>query len=169
VLAWSRGDMEACAAAFHEAEQLAPGDPLTQNYLGRLYLRQRHWAEAERAFRRALEADPDSPDAHYGLSVALPRQDRVEEGIDHALLAVGLRYEYPEAHFQLGAVMSRLGWFERAVQAFEISLRLRPGFVLAHRYLSRIYARLGKSELALQHRAEAARLLATKTPQPAVD
>ena len=169
VLAWANGDMKTCAEAFHEAERIAPNDPITLTHLGRLYLRQRHWAEAERAFRHALEIDPDSAEAHYGLSVALPRQDRVEEGIDHALLAVGLRHEFPEAHFQLGAVLSRLGWYERAVQAFEISLRLRPGFVLAHRYLSRIYHRVGRSDKAAYHREEAARLLETRTPQPLAD
>jgi tetratricopeptide (TPR) repeat protein len=169
VLAWTRGDIAGSDEAFHEAERLAPNDPMTQTYLGRLYLRQRRWAEAERAFRRALEQDPDSAEAHYGLSVALPRQDRVEEGIDHALLAVGLRFEFPEAHFQLGAVLSRLGWFERAAQAFEISLRLRPGFLHAHRYLSRIYPRLERNDLAEKHQREAARLVAARAPQPAVD
>ncbi len=169
VLAWTRGDLEACSAAFRAAEEIAPNDPVTQTYLGRLYLRQRRWPEAERAFRRVLEIDPDSAEAHYGLSVALPRQNFVDHGIDHALLAVGLRHEFPEAHFQLGALMSRLGWFERAVQAFEISLRLRPGFLLAHRYLSRIYPRIGRSDLAERHRDEAARLTALRAPQPLAD
>jgi tetratricopeptide (TPR) repeat protein len=169
VLAWLRGDMKAGAEAFHEAERLAPNDPIAQTYLGRLYLRQRKWPEAERAFKRALDIDPDLPDAHYGLSVALPRQNFVEQGIDHALLAVGLRHEFPEAHFQLGALLSRMGWYERAVQAFEISLRMRPGFVLAHRYLSRIYGRIGRSDLADRHRDESARLTKMKTPQPFTD
>jgi tetratricopeptide (TPR) repeat protein len=169
VLAWGRGDMEACAGAFHEAESVAPNDPVTQTYLGRLYLRHRRWPEAERAFRRALDVDPDLADAHFGLSVALPRQNLVEQGIDHALLAVGLRHEFPEAHFQLGALLSRLGWFERAVQAFEMSLRMRPGFVLAHRYLSRVYGRIGRSDLADKHRTEASRLVEMKTPQPLPD
>ena len=168
-LAWARGDMDSCAKAFHEAERIAPNDPVTQGYLGRLYLRQRQWRQAERAFRRSLEVDSDMAEAHYGLSVALPRQNLVEDGIDHALLAVGLRHEFPEAHFQLGALLSRLGWYDRAVQAFEISLRMRPGFVLAHRYLSRIYGRIGKLDLAAQHRAEAARLLAMRAPQPIAD
>ncbi len=169
VLAWLRGDMKACAEAFHEAERLAPNDPIAQTHLGRLYLRQRKWPEAERAFKRALDVDPDLPDAHYGLSVALPRQNFVEQGIDHALLAVGLRHEFPEAHFQLGALLSRLGWYERAVQAFEMSLRLRPGFALAHRYLSRIYGRIGRSDKADRHRAEATRLIEMTTPQPVAD
>ena len=132
-------------------------------------MRQRRWPEAERAFRRALDVDPDLADAHFGLSVALPRQNLVEQGIDHALLAVGLRHEFPEAHFQLGALLSRLGWFERAVQAFEMSLRLRPGFVLAHRYLARIYGRIGRPDLAERYRKEAARLLEMRVPQPIAD
>ncbi len=148
---------------------MAPDDPLTQTYLGRLHLRRRHWADAERAFKRALTLDPDLPEAHYGLSVALPRQDRVEAGVDHALRAVGLRYEFPEAHFQLGAVLSRLGWFERAAQAFEITLRLQPGYILAHRYLARINARLGRLDTARHHREETARLLASRVPQPLPD
>ncbi len=169
MLAWANGDMETCSQAFHDAEQIAPNDPLTQAYLGRLYLRQRRWREAEHAFQRALAVDTDNAEAHYGLSVALPRQNSVEPGIGHALLAVGLRYEFPEAHFQLGALLSRLGHFERAVQAFEVSLHLRPGFLLAHRYLSRIYARLGRTDLAERHRADAARLQESSAPQPLAD
>jgi tetratricopeptide (TPR) repeat protein len=169
MLAWAEGDMKQCAGAFEKAEQIAPNDPMTLTYLGRLYLRQRDWPKAERTFKRVLDLDPDSAEAHYGLSVALPRQSLVEQGIDHALLAVGLRHEFPEAHFQLGALMSRLGWFERAIQAFEISLRLRPGFLLAHRYLSLIYARLGKADLMQRHQKEVARLKGTRSAQPPVD
>ena len=120
-------------------------------------------------FRRTLEIDPDSADAHYGLSVALPRQDQVEPGIEHALMAVGLRHDFPEAHFQLGAVLSRNGWYDRAVQAFEITLRMRPGFVMAHRYLSKIHTHFGRLEKARHHREMADRLLAEKAPQPHVD
>ena len=169
MLAWAHGDLEACAAAFGSAEKIAPKDPTTQAYLGRLYLRQRKWADAERAFRRTLEIDPDSAEAHYGLSVALPRQDQVEAGIGHALTAVGLRHDFPQAHFQLGAVLSRMGWYDRAILAFELTLRMQPGFVLAHRYLSKIHTHFGRLEQARQHREMADELLALKTPQPQVD
>ena len=87
MLAWSRDDLAACQEAFAAAEQIAPNDLTTQVYLGRLYLRQRQWSEAERVFRHALEIDPDSAEAHYGLSVALPRQNKVEE--DRGIAALG--------------------------------------------------------------------------------
>ncbi len=169
MLAWARGDMDVCAVAFEEAEKKAPNDPVTLSNLGRFYLRQRRWADAERNFRRTLALDPDSAEAHYGLSVALPRQDKIEDGIEHALYAVGLRHDFPEAHFQLGAVLSRRGWYDRAVQAFEITLRMRPGFVLAHRYLSKIHTHFGRLEQARLHREAADQLLAQHAPQPEVD
>ena len=169
MLAWANGDMAACATAFEKAESIAPDDPITLTYLGRLYLRQRHWKNAERMFKRVLDLDPDSAEAHYGLSVALPRQNFVEQGIDHALLAVGLRHEFPEAHFQLGAILSRSGWFERAAQAFEMSLRMRPGFLLAHRYLANIYGRIGRSDLAKHHQNEVTRLREIRAAQPIAD
>ena len=171
MLAWAHGDLAGCQAAWDEAKRLAPDDPVTQTYLGRLYLRRRQWVDAERAFVHAIGLDPESAEANYGLSVALPRQgrERVEPGIEYALRAVGLRHEFPEAHFQLGALLSRLGWYDRAMQAFEITLRLRPGFVLAHRYLARINARLGRLETANRHRQEVTRLLEARVLQPAVD
>lgn len=171
LIAWAREDLPGCLAAFEEAERLAPDDPVTQTYLGRLYLRRRQWVEAERAFSRALAVDPELAEAHYGLSVALPRQGRhqVEAGVDHALRAVGYRHEFPEAHFQLGALLSRLRWYDRAAQAFEITLRLRPGLVVAHRYLSKIYGQIGRVDLARQHRETAAKLIAASHPQPLVD
>ena len=171
LLAWARDDLAACQTALEEAEHLVPNDPLTQSYLGRLYLRRRQWTAAERAFQRTLALDPESAEANYGLSVALPRQgrERVEPGIEYALRAVGLRHEFPEAHFQLGALLSRLGWYDRAVQAFEITLRLRPGLVIAHRYLARIHGHLGRPDAARRHREAAAHLLETRFPQPAVD
>ncbi len=171
LLAWSQHDLPGSMTAFEEAERLAPGNAATQTYLGRVALRQRRWADAQRAFERALAVDPDFAEAHYGLSVALPRQGDagVERGIAHALRAVGLRFDFPEAHFQLGAVLSRLGWFDRAVQAFETTLKLRPRFVLAHRYLTRIYSRLGQNEKASRHREKADHLLRAKALQPLVD
>jgi tetratricopeptide (TPR) repeat protein len=99
MLAWARNDLKECATAFGAAEKIAPDDPVTQTYLGRLYLKQRRWADAERAFRHALKSDPDLAEAHYGLSVALPRQDQIEPGIEHALAAVDCDTIFPRPIF----------------------------------------------------------------------
>jgi tetratricopeptide (TPR) repeat protein len=138
------------------------------NQLGFIYLRCRRWADAERAFRRALEIDGDNARACHGLSVALLRNDRYAEAADLSLRAVGLQHFFPAAHFQLGLILTRLNWPERAAQAFETGLKMRPNSVVAHRYLSRLYARLGQDAKARSHRATATALRSQPTPQAPV-
>src|SRR6185295_1490115 len=115
-----------------------PDDPWVHCRIGRACLRLRRWAEAETAFRLSEELEPENPEAAYGLSVAVARQGRPEEAVEHGLRAVGQLHDFPLAHFQLGAVLSRLSLYERAAQAFEICIAMRPHFALAQRYLSRI-------------------------------
>ena len=162
-------DVAGALRHFETAAANGPQDPWLLCRIGRAYLRLRRWREAEEAFRKSLELDPDNAESFYGLSVALPRQGRLEEGVQCGLQAISLFHDFPIAHFQLGAVLSRLGWYERALQAFEICLAMRPDFALAHRYVSQIAGRVGQPETANKHRDIAKRIVAEGLPQPSVD
>ena len=166
---WFTGDVAGALQHFESAFVHGPQDPWLLCRIGRAYLRLRRWREAEEAFRKSLELDEDNAESYYGLSVALPRQGRLEEGVQCGLKAVSLLHDFPLAHFQLGAVLSRLGWYDRALQAFEICLAMRPDFALAHRYVSQIANRVGQIETANKHRDIAKRILAEGLPQPSVD
>lgn len=168
-LAWLRDDSAASLQHFQTAAAHSPHDPWVHCRVGRAFLRQRRWAEAEAAFRRSIELDSESSEAFYGMSVATPRQGRLEEGIAHGLRAVALLHDFPMAHFQLGAVLARLGWFERSAQAFEICVTMRPQWAMAHNYLARIYRRLGMTEQAARSREVVAQLKKDKVPQPILD
>lgn len=167
--AWLSEDIARALEQFQIAEAVDGGSSWLHCRIGRAYLRMRKWREAENAFRKSLALDDENSEAYYGLSVALPRQGRLEEGIEYGLQAVSLFHDFPIAHFQLGAVLSRLGWYERALQAFEICLAMRPQFALAHRYVSLISKRLGRRQAAHEHREISKRLLAERVPQPTVD
>ena len=166
---WFTGDVAGALRHFEDAATHGPQDSWLLCRIGRVYLRLRRWPEAEEAFRKSLELDGDDAESYYGLSVALPRQGRLEEGIQCGLQAISLLHDFPIAHFQLGAVLSRRGWYDRAVQAFEICLAMRPDFALAHRYLSKIHTHFGRLEKAREHREIADRLISENTPQPQVD
>ncbi len=168
-LCWLTGNTVGTLQHLETAAANGNQESWLQCRIGRAYLRLRRWSEAEEAFRKSLEIDPDNAESFYGLSVALPRQGRLEEGVQCGLQAISLFHDFPIAHFQLGAVLSRLGWYDRALQAFDICLAMRPEFVLAHRYVSKIAARLGRIEIANKHRDIAKRILAEGGPQPAVD
>ncbi|MBX7106215.1 MAG: alkaline phosphatase family protein [Gemmataceae bacterium] len=166
---WLGDDIAGALQHFEQAAAAGQENSWLLCRIGRAYLRLRRWPEAESAFRKSLALDEDHAESFYGLSVALPRQGKLKEGIENGLQAVALLHDFPLAHFQLGAVLSRLGWYDRALQAFDICLAMRPSFALAHRYVSLISNRLGQTEKADKHRELARRYLAEGVPQPAVD
>jgi tetratricopeptide (TPR) repeat protein len=160
VLNFEEGNIDQALAHLHRAETADDRLPRLHNQLGFIYLRCRRWADAERAFNKALQIDGDNARACHGLSVALLRRDRHAEAAELSLRAVGLQHFFPAAHFQLGLILTRLNWPERAAQAFETGLKMRPNSVVAHRYLSRLYGRLGQDAKARSHRAAATNILA---------
>jgi predicted AlkP superfamily phosphohydrolase/phosphomutase/tetratricopeptide (TPR) repeat protein len=166
---WLTDDLNKAVLHFELAAQNGHNNAWLQARIGRAYLRLRFWKRAETAFRDALALDKDNAEAHYGLSVALPRQGHLEAGVHSGLQAIALLHDFPLAHFQLGAVLARMGWYERSLQAFDICLTMRPNFALAHRYVSLVAAKLGQADKATQHRETARRVLAEGQPQPAVD
>ena len=167
--AWLGNDVVGAIDHFQVAARQGQDNAWLQCRIGRAYLRLRLWRRAEEAFRRALTLDTANAEAHYGLSVALPRQGRVEDGVQSGLQAIALAHDFPLAHFQLGAVLARLCWFERSLQAFELCLTILPNFALAHRYVALVATRLGQRERAERHREAARRALAEGLPQPTVD
>ncbi len=167
--AWITGDTVGALDNFELAAQQGHDNAWLQCRIGRAYLRLRLWRKAESAFRRALVLDTNNAEAHYGLSVALPRQGQLEEGVQSGLQAIALAHDFPLAHFQLGAVLSRMGWYERALQAFELCLAILPHFAIAHRYVSQVAAKLGQTERSARHREMAKRVLAEGLPQPTLD
>ena len=166
---WLGNDVVGALDNFQLAAKQGHDNAWLQCRIGRAYLRLRLWRKAEDAFRKSLALDKHNAEAHYGLSVALPRQGQLEEGVQSGLQAIALAHDFPLAHFQLGAVLSRLGWYERSLQAFELCLSILPNFAIAHRYVSLVAAKLGHQERSLEHRETARRILAEGLPQPALD
>lgn len=163
----AEGHTEDALVHLHKAEALAPTLPQLHLRLGSAYLAGRQFKQAEGAFRKVLEMDSDHAEACYGLSVALLRQNKLEESVELALRAVGLQHHYPEAHFQLGAALARLNQPARAALAFEQGLAMKPGVLAAHRYLARLYYRLGEHRKSYDHHEAISKLRATgNKPSP---
>ena len=155
----AEGDTERALAKLLELEPRTRALPRVSIKIGRLYLRLRRWEDAERAFRSALEADPNLALAHNGLANALNGRGRFQQAAEAALEAVGLHYEAPSAHFNLGVALASTGRYPRAIQAFETCLSLRPNTPLAHEWLAAIHDRaLADPIQAGQHRDRARNL-----------
>jgi tetratricopeptide (TPR) repeat protein len=107
--------------------------------IGDVYLRKKRMDDAERAYKRALEIDGDSPAAHLGLAITHLQKRQNELAAERALHAVGLQHFLPLGHFYLGVALARLGHRQRAALAFETCLTMLPGLISAHRWLATLY------------------------------
>jgi tetratricopeptide (TPR) repeat protein len=153
VIQFQEGKMEEALESLLRAEQADPRMPDLHIRLGDTYLRLRRVNDAERAFRKALEIDGDSPEAHLGLARVTLRKRENEQAVEEALLAVSLQHFLPMGHFYLGVGLARLGHFHRATLAFETAAAMVPGMIAAHRWLIAVNRRPGGDRAkAMKHR-----------------
>lgn len=127
--------------------------PVFQAALGLVYLRRGLLEEAETAFRRAIELDDDSVEAHDGLGIALRRQGRFEDSIYEHMRAATLQHLRPQTHVNLGIALANSRRDDWAIRAFSLAAEMAPNEPLPHRWLAMIYRRNKKDvEKAREHR-----------------
>ncbi len=77
-----QGDIDKAIAQFEQAAALDPAETRYQSYgWAGLYASQGRLAEAEAAFRTALDGDPENADAHAGLASAAYRQCSINTAV----------------------------------------------------------------------------------------
>lgn len=108
------------------------------------------WTEAEPEFRRALELNPNSAQAHYfyAFSYLLP-QKRTSEAIDHVRTAISLDPLSPIVNTNYAVLLFTAGRSDEALAQFRKVLERDPAFVPALYKLSQMYAATGNFEQAV--------------------
>ena len=102
----------------------------------------------------ALQLDPDSPSAQYGLKVLghyqigliYTRKGGFEKAKTQYQLAIELDPELALPHFQLGYLLTQQGKFEEAVPLYQKAIALYPNHTGAYYQLANAYFRMGKQE-----------------------
>lgn len=108
--------------------------------LSLLLLRRRAFEEAATLIRRFIEADPDFPDAHHNLGIALQGLDRTSQAAEHFEKAIALAPQRPEAYLNLGRALQKSGHVTQARERFEHAIALRPDYAEAHNSLGVLLA-----------------------------
>ncbi len=132
--------------SYATASRLLPGAPEPWIALGRLALQTSSRSEAETAFRRALEADAESPDALFELGKIGPRDESVAM-LERALAA---RPSWSDAQISLGLAYVTAARADDARRLFEAALRANPNSAEAHVGLARAHMASGEMVRAEQ-------------------
>ena len=92
--------------------------------------------EMIKLLRKALEIQPDYPDAHINLGTALKENGDLNGAIASFHQALKLKPSYLEAHINLGNALHEQGDLIAGIECFENALKLKPSYPEAHWNLS---------------------------------
>jgi len=145
------GRLDAAAEEFAAATRLDPGAQAATSGFGRtlarfgtLLVREKRWVPAAAILARAVELEPEMPDAEVSLAHALSAGGQVAAAEVHYRRALELRpdataeyYGYgrntlvPQAYFGLASTLAAHGDAPAAARAYREALRLSPNFAAA--------------------------------------
>jgi tetratricopeptide (TPR) repeat protein len=109
------------------------------------------YAEAARAYERAIEADPAYADAHCNLGSVRYNQNRRDDARRCFERAVELEPGHVEASLNLGALCEEEGHDEQALRHYRAALETSPQVPDTHVSLALLYEKLGLPRTALSH------------------
>jgi protein O-mannosyl-transferase len=128
---------------------------MASNNLGLIYEKQGRLDAAIAQYSRALEAKPDSEDAHTNLGNALLLAGRRDEALPHLREAVRLAPDSGEAWNNLGGGWSELGNIDEAIACYRKAAQLSSDDERMHLNLGHALAARGDLDEAIRELAAA--------------
>jgi predicted Zn-dependent protease len=108
-------------------------------------------AQAQEAYRRALDLDPDHFDTRVNLGRLLHEEGKVQVAEMHYRRALSVRPQDPTALFNLAVCLEDLGRTLEAIGLYRQAIRSAPESPDAYYNLARLYQQLGDTAAALRH------------------
>jgi len=107
------------------------------------------WADAEAAYRRALELAPAHAEALNGLAIVLRSTGRTAEAIEVYHRAIDYHPALAGLHNNLGNALRDAGRGRDAIASYRRAIDLQPGLAEAHCHLGVMLRRRGEVEQAM--------------------
>lgn len=139
--------------------RVSPRAVLAYFNLGNLYLFEKGDPETARGYyEKALVVDPRYGDVQLNLGIALARQRKTREALDHFEEAVRLKPSQPEARLNLATALLQSRRLPEAAEAYRAYLALRPDDRKGHSGLGLVYGEMGDWDRATASLSRAAEL-----------
>jgi tetratricopeptide (TPR) repeat protein len=97
------------------------------------------WLAAEKQFRRALELDPNSAEAHFGYAHLLSNTGRHEQALAEIKLSREIDPVSLGTNALEGQILSIAGKHDEALDRLQKTIDLNPNFWLSHLFISDVY------------------------------
>lgn len=160
--------------AFQHALALSPHSVRAEDNLGLAYLGLQHEAEANTAFRNAIDWQANAlhqdPQPYLNLGTLLVQQGKAEEALSYLQRAAAISNSNPKMHEQLGQAYTELKDLDKAKAEFETAVSLAPEISGLHFKLGQIYQKQGLKDQAKKEFDRCAQLNAShsseETPNP---
>ncbi len=113
------------------------------------YYYDRDWPGAEREFKRAIELNPNYPQAHHWYAIYLVWSGRTNEGLAEIRRAQELDPLSLPISMTLGWLLCDAGRTDEGIEELRKTLEMDPTFVIAHHRLAICYERKGAYDGAI--------------------
>lgn len=139
-----RHDESRALGLLEQLVTVSPQSAEAHQRLGKVFLGQGRFPEAEIAFRKALELDPEYAAARTGLGSIAATLGRPEEALKEFDQSIDLLPHQSDAHFFRGQALEALGRTDDALAAYFRALELEPNSSRAQLRIATIL--LGRDE-----------------------
>jgi tetratricopeptide (TPR) repeat protein len=141
-----------------EAAKAAPANVEAWLFLASCLDRLGQPEQASKAFKQAIQANPNLVIVHIYSGVHYGRLRLDEKGMEARLKALNLEPDFAAAYHSIGLAYARLGRFPEAINAYREAIRIKPDCAEAYSNLAVAYHFQNKWGKALQCSREAVRL-----------
>lgn len=131
---------------FQHALNVREDNYIAHGCLGAAFIEQGNPEQAEKHLRRALEINPQYPEALNDLGTLLTSAGKYPEAVGHFSNALTLNPNYSEAHNNLALALTHLNRFPEAIDHYKTAISLNPLFPKALNNLGAALAQLGRLE-----------------------
>lgn len=118
---------------------------------GWTYKRNHAWSDEIILWSDNVTKSPLKARPRNQLGLALARQGRFDEAIEHYGEALRIEPDYVDAHNNLGAALAAQDRFEEAIKHYSKALAIKPDFAPAHSNLAGMLVAKGRFEEAVDH------------------
>ncbi len=118
----------------------------------------RIWKDTLSFWNHILRLDSGNYIAYDNLGIALGKQGRIDESIDHSLEALRIKPDFVVAYNSLGNALEKQGRIDESIGRYLEALRIKPDYVAAHNNLGIALGKQGRIDESIGHYLEALRI-----------